>query len=171
MTSFKILNIRNFTSQLFREATFDHFLVTEAEFATAFTVKIDGRQLTSDPEGEAEDDQGSASKINSEDFISFISWQELRPLAYQIIRGKKLPQHFHIVLKLNQENTNRTLTYLGFPEEGVGLYLNLRYEQKMLFCITGCSRSTFSLDRSLEKEWDNYIQGFLRRHQLDFEAG
>lgn len=177
MTSFTILDLRTFTGKLFRETTFDHFLVPEAEFATDFTIRVDGRRLAADSNSNSDRMEGGAGSGSAESADEkkpeeFISWKKLRPLAYQIIRGKKLPHHFHIILKLNRENTDRTLAYLGFPpEEGVGLYLNLRYEERKLSCITGCSRSTFSLDRSLEKEWDGYIRGFLRRHQLDFEEG
>ena len=179
MISFTILDLRNFTNQLFRETTFDHFLVPEAEFATSFTVTIDGRQVASDLEADSSSDSTVRNRRGAEDQSEkepnlepedFITWQRLRPLAFHIIKGRKLPQHFHIILKLNRKNTDRTLTYLGFPpEEGVGLYLNLRYEANKLLCITGCSRSSFTLDRTLEKEWDGYVRGFLRRHNLDFE--
>ena len=82
MIGLNILDIKDFTEKLFKEETFDNFLVTEADFATSFSVSVDGRIA----EPEEEDD--------------FITWRTLRPLAFQIIKGKQLPRSFKIVLKL-----------------------------------------------------------------------
>lgn len=156
MTSLTIADIKDFTGKLFVAEVFDNFLMTEAEFSTSFQVTLDGRLL--------EREEGCPDE--------YVRWKKIRPLAYQIIKGKQLPKSFHIVLKLASENVARTLTSMGvaFTEEDVaGLYLNIRYESRQIYCVTGCSLHTFSLDRSLEKEWDGVIRRFLRHHKIPYE--
>lgn len=155
MIGLKIADIKDFTAKLFVAETFDNFLVTEAEFVTAFRTSLDGH-LTE----------------KTEDGREYVRWQQLRPLAFQIIKGKQLPHSFKIVLKLSEENTANTLASLGIPlsaEEVGGLFLNIRYENQQITCITGCSLRTFSLDRTLEKEWDKVLCRFLRHHQIPYE--
>ena len=56
-------------------------------------------------------------------------------------KGKKLPGSFHIVLLLPPSDIENSLR---FPEAGIGeqiqgLYLNIRYEDGALYCVTGTS--------------------------------
>ncbi|MDY3729762.1 MAG: DUF5721 family protein [Candidatus Choladocola sp.] len=155
MIGLKIADQKDFTSKLFVAETFDNFLLIEAEFVTTFRTSLDG-QLSE----------------KAEDGRSYALWQQVRPLAFQIIKGKQLPHSFKIVLKLSESNTAKTLSSLGvplLPEDVGGLFLNIRYENQQIHCITGCSLRTFSLDKTLEKEWDGVICRFLRHHQIPFE--
>lgn len=54
---------------------------------------------------------------------------------------------------LNQQNVT------GFrPEDIQGMYLNLSYDGLNLTCITGISMKTFTMDKSLERAWDDAAQ-------------
>jgi len=151
MIGLQIEELKDFTTKLFLKETFDAFEVSEAEFLTRFTVTIDGALA------EAEEGRRLAS------------WSTVRPLAVQIIRGKELPHSFHIVLRLSDENTARTLASLGLPYETSeigGLFLNLRFDGSRLTAVTGCSFTTFRLDRTLEREWDQVVRRFFRHHRI-----
>ena len=73
--------------------------------------------------------------------------------------------NFKIVLSLAQETFADFLAYHqldGYrPEEIQGLYLNFHYDGSTLQCITGISMHTFTLDKTLEHEWDEYVQTLL----------
>ena len=47
-----------------------------------------------------------------------------------------------------------------------GLYLNIRYEDGALYCVTGTSLNFFTLDKTLETEWDNAVRNFMRSHEI-----
>jgi len=154
MIGLSIPDLKDFTNKLFREDTFDSFQVMEAAFVTAISVTMQGR-LTQ-PETDRE----------------FAAWKDIRPLAFQVIKGNKLPRSFKIILRLSNENAEKTITRLGLPytlQDVAGFYLNVRYEAGKITCITGCSMNTFTMDKSLEKEWDGVIRKFLRHHQIAFE--
>jgi len=155
MKAYKILNQKEFTGNLFLSETFDNFLLTEADFVTSFTSRFEGR-LTG----------------REEDAGEFTDWRTLRPIALQLIRGKVLPKSIHIVLKLNPENTIRTVNSLELgidPETVSGLYLNIRYEEEVFTVVTGISYKTFSTDRLLDPAWGGVVRRFLMHHRLDFE--
>ncbi len=154
MTGLHISDIRDFTAKLFLQETFDSFEVTQAQFATSFRISIDGR-LT-EPEGNRR----------------YASWASVRPLAFQIVRGKTLPHSFTVVLRLSDENVEKTLTSSGLPytvDDIGGLFLNLRYTDRQITAVTGCSLQTFTTDSSLDREWDEVIRRFFRHHRIVFE--
>ena len=153
MLGLQIDDQKDFTQKLFRQDVFDNFLVPEAVFATAFSIAIDGGSLS---------EEGKPVCA---------SWGQLRPLAFQIIKGQTLPRGFKIVLRLSPENAEKTLQPLGLsiaPEEVAGLFFNILYEEGQIRCTTGVSLTAFSLDRTLEQEWDRMMRRFLRRHQISF---
>lgn len=155
MIALEMADLKEFTAGLFLKETFDSFELVEAEFHTDITVTLDGN-LT-------EPEKGAA----------YAPWSTVRPLAFAVIKGKKLPHSFHIVLRLSDSNTENTLRSMGLDysvEEVGGLFLNIRYDNKRMSVVTGCSFKTFRLDRTLEKEWDKVIERFLRHHRLPFQA-
>ncbi len=153
MLGLQMDELKDFTNKLFRQEVFDNFLVPEAVFVTMFSIAIDGNSLSEEVKPVC------------------ATWGQLRPLAFQIIKGQTLPKGFKIVLRLSPENTENTLHSWGLPiapEEVAGLFLNILYEEGKIRCTTGVSLTTFSLDRSLEREWDNVIRRFFRHHQISF---
>ena len=163
MTAFSILDLKAFTSQLFLQDNFDQFLVSEAVITTGNTITIDGRiqkDYYSEEELEALPDQ------------ELSCWKAVRPLCYQIIKGKRLPKSFRIVLGLSGKQTAAFLIQRGLPlssDEVAGIYLNLRYEKGNLQIVTGTSQRGFSMDRSLDKEWDASVRQLLKQQQIAFE--
>ncbi len=153
MLGLQIDDIKDFTHKLFCQSVFDNFLVPEAFFSTDFSIAIDGTSLS---------EEGKPACA---------TWGQLRPLAFQIIKGQTLPRGFKIVLRLTPENTENTLRSLGSPmapEEVAGLFLNILYEEGKIRCTTGFSLTSFSLDRSLDTAWDQVARRFLRYHQISF---
>ena len=55
------------------------------------------------------------------------------------------------------------------PEQVGGLYLNIQYENGEMYCITGTSLQVFTMDKSLEREWDESVRQFLKEHGIAFE--
>ena len=78
-----------------------------------------------------------------------------------------------IILKLPKAATEQFLTARKsqwLPEQVGGLFLNIHYENQHLSCVTGLSLNQFTLDKTLEREWDeSRIRTFLRKEELPFE--
>ena len=55
----------------------------------------------------------------------------------------------------------------GISSEQIqGLYLNIRYEDGALYCVTGTSLNLFTMDKILENEWDKAVEKFMRSHEI-----
>ncbi|MCC8060130.1 MAG: DUF5721 family protein [Clostridiales bacterium] len=162
MIALKMEDIRLFTSRLFVGEAFDSWLVREAMIVTFNTFTIDGhtrRGFFSEEEMEAE-------KIGE-----LSSWRQLRPFCYSLIRGKKLPESFRITLQLSPENVEKFLKSIspGFTAGQIaGLYLDIRYENLALHCVSGTSLKVFTLDKQIEQEWDGAVRRYMKELKLPY---
>ena len=91
MIACNICDIKLFTKKLFIGETFDRFLLKEAEIVTFNTFSIDGRVHKSFY-SEEERAEGQIEEYST--------WKTLRPFCFSLIKGKKLPERFSIILKL-----------------------------------------------------------------------
>ncbi|MDT3845290.1 MAG: DUF5721 family protein [Bacillota bacterium] len=174
MIALKIEDLKEFTKQLFTGETFDRFLVKEAAFSTFCSFAIDGElrrgflEEASDSSAVSADNSSPASVAGNSSPVPadrYAAWKLLRPHCFQIIKGKQLPESFSVVLKLPAAGTEKFVrsTAPNLAEGTIsGLYLNIRYSEKMLNCVTAVSYGQFTLDKSVEREWDESIRKFLK---------
>lgn len=157
MIALHIEEIKSFTQKLFLGTEFDDFLLAEAKIVTFNTFTIDGHIR-----------QGFYTEEEQQELAlqecSF--WKTVRPICFSLIKGKRLPGSFSISLQADVQRTEQFLAakqILSIPGDQIkGLYLHIRYEDGKLFCITGSSLAFFTMDKSLEREWDGYVEEWLK---------
>ena len=162
MIACRITDLKTFTKQLFMEQLMDCFLVSEASFATAQTIQIDG-MVNREFFGEEQPEWAADG---------YLPWKQLRPLCFHIIKGRRLPLSFKIVFRLPSEKLSRILESAGAsmgPEDVDALFLNLVYRNDIMVLTTGTSLKIFTLDKSLDTAWDRYIRWFLDEHGVSCE--
>ena len=49
-----------------------------------------------------------------------------------------------------------------------GLYMNVRYENNALHCITGTSLHVFTLDKQIDYEWDEAARLYFKDRKIPF---
>lgn len=160
MIALQVEDIREFTKQLFMAETFDRFLVQEARVVTFSAFSVDGR---------LHQDFFTDEELEQARLEDYATWQMIRPFCFSLIKGKKLPESFHIILRLPPQGAVRFMAEHApslREDENVGLYINVRYEDKMLYCVTGVSLSQFTLDKSLERAWDENVKRFLQKANI-----
>lgn len=163
MIALRIENIKQFTSKLFVGEVFDQFLVKEANIVTFNTFTIDGNIRP----GYYSKDEAEEEKIGK-----LSAWNMIKPFCFSLIKGKKLPGSFRIILQMPGEGKRSFLTSRGIPltaDQVNGLYINIRYEEEILTCLTGTSVSIFTMDKTLDEEWDHAFKCFLKQNQITFE--
>ena len=160
MIALKLTSPKKFMSQLLLAETFDHFLLIEGEIVTFNTFKIDGyiRKEFFD---------------ENEILPEYSAWKQVREFCYSLIKGKRTPLGFTFIFSLSPDNIARLIEseQLDFaPADVQGLYMNIRFDETGLTCVTGTSLKTFSMDKSLEKSWDNMVQRFFTKKDIDFDV-
>lgn len=163
MIALNIVDVKDFMSKLLVGDIFDTFWMTEMEILTGNQFKINGHLNQSWFDKEELEKNGERE---------YAKWKEIKPFAFQIVKGNKTPQALKIIFMYPQNGIAKFLDEIGSnfcKEEVEGLFLNIRYEKNILHIITGVSISTFSMDKSLEKEWDEKIKGFLKSKEIPME--
>lgn len=163
MTALRVLEVKAFMAQLFLKEAFDGFLLHELEIQMASQFKINGRLSRKWYDSEELESLGDRE---------YAQWKELRNFAFQMIKGNKSPQFMKIVFSLPKENVKKVIERSGsgfLPEQVEGLFLNLKYENGILLLVTGSSVRVFSMDKSLEEEWDKEVAAFLKKYSIPCE--
>lgn len=160
MLSIQINDIKNFMSHLLSKDTFDPFYMVESAIRMGITYHIDGH-LNKDFY------DTDTQKLLTRNYCT---WKEVRPKIFDMIKGKRLPVSCKIILTMPASATRKLIeqSQSGFREEDIeGLYVNILYDSQNLKITTGVSYKTFSLNKSLEHVFDDYITRYLASKSLN----
>ena len=165
MIALSIIDVKDFMNKLLIGEVFDRFFLVEASVTTFNTFTIDGR-LQQDFFGT---DTVAMHKSNS---IEYSLWRDVKPYCFSVIRGRRTPLNFRIVLQLSHKQTQQILNP-SFPDGSVPdcrFCLNLQYRNDSLLCTTGVSYTSVCLDKRPEHLWDEIIRKFLSGQHIAFQV-
>ena len=161
MLSLKITDLKAFASHLFVKETFDKFELLRAVFKTACYTEIDGKR---NPEYF---DESDTENVPSDS----VSWKTVRPVAYALIKGDRLPLFFKITLKTSRQAAGYYREKAGLTNVNISsLSINLTYQEDVLTLTTGVSYEGFTMEKEAEKLWDKDVLAFLEKNALSFEG-
>lgn len=165
MKAYRIKDIKNFMSRLLGTDTFDSFLLAEASITTCNTFFIDGHMVREFFTGDIHDDSVMPP-------YEFSEWKNMRSLCFDLIKGKRTPVNFKLILHLKPEVTDRILKTndCGLSLSDIKAFvLNIKYDGSMLTCITATAFYTFLPDKTPDKLWDDYLTHFLSEKEISYE--
>lgn len=157
MISIKINDIKNFMQKVLIDETFDSFLIKEGEINTGCTFSFNGR-INRDFY-----DEDELSSVTED----FILWKNVKHICYEMIRGKKVPTRMKFIFASPVSTYDKIISDcdLNITSENIGgLYIHILYENNSITIITGTSLNIFTMDKSLDKYWDNIVTQFLNKH-------
>jgi hypothetical protein len=163
MVSLKINDVKAFMSSLLVQNVFDNFLLSELHINT-----FNHFQIT----GTLNEDYYSMDELEILEGRKYSLWSEIKPIAYSLIKGNKLPLTIKMVLLLSPLNTEKVLKKSGVSlnlGDINGLFLNIRFEKESLNLITGISTKNFIMDKTLEHTWDDDLKLFLKHYEIAVE--
>ena len=165
MIALSIIDVKDFMNKLLIGEVFDRFFLVEASVTTFNTFTIDGR-LQQDF---FDTDTVAMHKSN---LTEYSLWRDVKPYCFSVIRGRRTPLNFRIVLQLSHKQTQQILNP-SFPDGSVPdcrFCLNLQYRNDSLLCTTGVSYTSFCLDKRPEHLWDEIIRKFLSGQHIAFQV-
>lgn len=165
MTAFEIKDIKQFMNRLLGSNLFDNFLLSEAVIVSNITYQLDGSLQKSFYSEE------TLEELGIKDY-SFVPFSLVRTNCFDLIKGKNTPLSFRFVFLLSPENMANTIahSHSQFKVGDVsGMFINLNYRGGKLTCTTGISYKTFSMEKTLEQEWDALVETFFKKNQIDIE--
>lgn len=128
MTSLKIEAIKEFMSELLSGELFDKFLISEVKVRTFVTTTINGDS---------------------------IYWKQVRPMVFELIKGRQTPSCFIVLMahKFENGNTGR---------------MRIQYESEELRIITSYNSIEFTMKKTSEYEWDDSCKKFLKNNKIPY---
>ena len=165
MIALQITSMKSFMNHLLVADTFENFLLAEATVSTAHTYQIDGHINKEFYTSEELSDPACCP-------YDFAQWKEIKPLIYSLIKGKKTPLFFKLVLHLSPANTGKLLAAgkCSIPPEQVkALVLTIKYDGAHAILTTGSAFNTFVMSKEPDEIWDRAMIQFLSRKEIPFE--
>ena len=126
--------VKGFMGRLLREDVFYGFNVRSVDIMAKNRFSIDGEV------------------VNGE-IKSYSKWSEVQPLVFEIVKQMGKPSVFKIVLSHTEP--------LSVHENASALFLNLMYENGKMNFTTATSQKAFSLEKTLNSAWDEWVRGFF----------
>ncbi|MBE5958032.1 MAG: hypothetical protein E7254_04110 [Lachnospiraceae bacterium] len=158
MKAIKINDIKNFMNSILINDTFDFLLANEVSVTTYCDFHIDCH-LNSKYYEEDE--------LNELKDTHFVSWNKIKPLCFELIKGKKVPDKFKFSLLLGSGNYEKVVELSGtsLSSDSIdALFMHITYDNGSLTVISATSLSVFTMDKSIEHYWDDYVTKFLTKH-------
>lgn len=165
MLALKISSTKTFMHHLLVNDTFDNFLMSDATISTANTYQLDGH-INKDFFSSEELMDGSCPAYD------FSEWKDMKPLCFNLIKGKRTPLFFKFILHLKPEAVGKLLAAgsCNIPLEQVkALVLTIKYDGTQVVLTTGSAFHTFVMSKEPDNIWDKALLQFLARKNIDYE--
>ncbi len=146
MLLFKVLekDLKLFMKLLLVNSNFYSFNVVKAQVTSFINVSYDCK----------------VSKDFLESEGNYIAWEILQPLLRDVIRSKKAPEKILITFIL-PETQNDIIN-----ENAKSCILNMKYENKEVIFTTSLTEKNFSLNRSIDDSWNDYVTDFFTNNAI-----
>lgn len=165
MKSFLLKEQKQFMNQLLKSELFDHFLLAEASVHGAVSYHVDGHINRDFFDA---DEFSELSAYGGE----YLPFSHVRPVCFELIRGKHTPVSFKFVFLLAPAGMEKTIASAdcGLSAQDVGgMFFNLSFREGAMTLTTGISYRTFTPDHTLDAVWDALAARFLAKNQIAFE--
>ncbi len=147
MLSFIVHDTKEFMNLLLKQNAFDSFELVQMDITTFALFQIEGLR-----------NKEYFSLAEQELLLGkYCLWREIRPFAFEIIKGQKLPKSIKMVLSMPQNKKELVCN------ASANYFLNITFSQNVLVCTTGCALQTFSPDKTAEYAWDDWVLSFFQK--------
>ena len=161
----RIKDKKDFMGKLLNSECFDSFLLKEASIHSFVPYRIDGHINKAFFGDDAEDTASFTA-------YEYAQWKDIRPVCFDLIKGRRTPTKFIFVLYLKPEAMTAMFEKAGISaDESLvqNLILNIRFEQGEINITTGVDYSGFTLDKQAEQLWDTTFLKFLDKKEIAYE--
>ena len=147
MLAFTVNDTKSFMNLLLKGDTFDAFSFRQGELTTFASFIIEGKRNM---------DFYTAEEAG---LSRYVHWEEMRSFVFQAIKGNKLPKSIKLVFSLAEEKLS------NLPNTKAA-FLNILFKEHTILCTTAISQEAFSLDKSSERLWEDYILKFFKKNAI-----
>ena len=157
-------NQKQMMAALLTDSAFDAFELVSAKITTYCTFTIDGTYQARFFAGE--DENAAAAGTSA---ARYAAWKQLRPNCLAMIRGRRAPLSFRIVMRVPDETAVSFLTEEGCLTDPMpDFFLNLHFDGTALRATTGTAVASFSAGKAPEQAFDRYMLRFFDKLGISY---
>ena len=147
--------------KLLKGDAFDSFLLKEGFLRTNMEFRFQGKQFLEYFEAKEQEQMTQ----------EYVFWKEIKPIVFELVKGKRTPLAFSFTLFLTKEQRDELFVReaVTIGEDNPTLFLQIRFEHGVGRMITGTARNIFTLDRTLEEVWDLEVKRLLQQMEIVVE--
>ncbi len=138
--------VKDFMNKLLKDTVFDSFQVRGIELISYTKFEISGAI-----QKEYFEEAGARR---------FCTWEEMRPFVFHLIKSYKRPKSLKTVLSLAGENLEK------IHPNATACFLNILYEGNQIQFTATATEKSFSMDKTVELRWIEYIKEFFKKHNI-----
>lgn len=151
---------KSFMNCLLRTEAFDNFLLYEMTLDVLHRIQFDGainEVYLNDEEKAIYESQ------------SYITWQSLKPQITAILKNSHTPSNMKITMSLGDQATldiqKRLLgDQVTYPVQG--FLINISFDGQQVKITTAVNYSQFTMDKSIEQNFDGMMEKFFKKQDL-----
>lgn len=165
MLALRVLDIKKCMNYLLASEAFDMWEVAEVKITSKVSYVIDGHVT---PDFLTPEEMAAENMVPG----GCIPFGSVRPLCFEMIKGKRTPQSFRFTFLGSGEQREQMIREKSLrisPEDIANLTMNITFHQGELLVTTSCAERTFSLDKSLAYAWDDWVAEFFRKMEIAVE--
>lgn len=153
--------IKTFMNNILTTSHYDSFEVRSIVIENLTTFDISCLDLSEKQEqNDKKDEDKKDEKKESQKYLTFI---ELKPFVLSILKSPVKPSVFKIIFCVrNPEQLHNNAK---------ALFININYydndNEKRINITTATSQKNFTLDKSLDHFWDDYIKNFFKSKNIN----
>jgi len=136
---------KEFMNRLLKDDVLDTFEVRGVEMTIGTRISIDGNLII----------QKENLDESPEKQQGYTTWEALRPLVFAIIKTGAKPKQVKIIFSFKTENVK------DIHPNAAALFLNMVYENDTVNFTTATAQKDFSLEKSLDDSWDEWVRSFF----------
>jgi len=153
-------DVKAFMGALIMSETFDFLEVRGVDIITFTHFNISGQKKLPVPPEAGPDNDGSSVDKPEKIKATYCKWEEIRPFVHNIIKGGARPSYMKIIFSMESEQA------VKLHENSAAMYLNVAYNGEEVFFTSATAQRGFSLDKSLDHVWEDYLTQFFRGHGM-----
>ncbi len=166
MKKWHIKGVKTCMEKLLISDTFDDLWLEQAQITMKNTISIDGHFQKKFYTEEELEEQNARSK-------RFLLWKEMKSFCFGVIKGSRTPYSMKIEFLLPEESYEELLRKSGTrelrPPDLSNCFMRFLFQEQKLYMLSGISLKLFSMDKSVEQEWDSWAEEYLKKNGIDYE--
>ena len=152
-------DVKEFMGALLMSEKFDFLEVRGVDVTTFTHFNISGQKIIQAVTSTTEEgDEKVVEELKVK--ATFCKWAEIRPIVHSFIKGGAKPSHIKIIFSMNPDEA------LKLHENGAAMYLNVAYNGEEVYFTSATAQRGFSLDKSLDHVWEDYLVEFFKTNGI-----